>query len=423
MTDAPDNVASDWLISVDDHVLEPADLWQRRMSAADREQAPKLVRDGDSEFWVYEGRKVYTSGLSAVVGKRKDEFSPVPISYDEMRPGCYDPVARLADMDQAGILASMCFPSFTRFCGQIFWEAKDKDLALRCLRTYNDWMIDEWCGSAPGRYIPLTLIPLWDPALAAAEVERCAAKGSRAIAFSENPAPLGLPTIFDRDRYWDPVMKAAEECQLVVAMHVGSSSEIPKIMPDAPVVANKPWADGARTSGVMLAWIFSGIFDRMPNLKIAMSEGGIGWIPYFLERAEQVVSIQRYWASRVKAEAAEQRDFGKSGTADAFMRAVESEVSPVDLLTLDVRQTFRDHIFGCFIVDNHGVRSIKEIGVENVMIETDYPHSDSTWPNCIKIAKEQVADLPADQQQLVLRGNAERLFRFTPAEPPSPGGR
>ena len=422
MTDAAaDHAAGDWLISVDDHVLEPGSVWQSRMSAADREQAPRLVRDGTSEYWVYEGRKVYTSGLSAVVGKRKDEFSPVPITYDEMRPGCYDPVARLADMNQAGILASMCFPSFTRFCGQIFWEAKDKGLALRCVKAYNDWMIDEWCGSAPGRYIPLTLIPLWDPKAAAAEVERCAAKGSRAIAFSENPAPLGLPTIFDPARYWDPVMRAAEETQLVVAMHVGSSSEIPKIMPDAPTVANKPWADGARTSGVMLAWIFSGIFDRMPGLKIAMSEGGIGWIPYFLERAEQVVSIQRYWASRAKTEAAATpgTDPDADGTADPFMKAAGTEQSPVDLLTLDVHQTFRDHIYGCFIVDNHGVRNIDQIGAENVMIETDYPHSDSTWPNCIKIAKEQVADLPPATQHLILRGNAQRLFRFTPAPPPT----
>ena len=147
-----------------------------------------------------------TSGLSAVVGKAKEEFSPNPLNYDDMRPGCYDPVARLEDMDRAGIIASLCFPTLPRFCGQLFYEAKDRDFGFVCLQAYNDWMIDEWCGAAPGRYIPLVLIPIWDPALAAKELERCAAKGATAFCFSENPEPLGLPTIHDPDRYWDPVM-------------------------------------------------------------------------------------------------------------------------------------------------------------------------------------------------------------------------
>ena len=179
-----------------------------------------------------------TSGLSAVVGKTKEEFSPNPLNYDDMRPGCYDPVARLEDMDRAGIIASLCFPTLPRFCGQLFYEAKDRDFGFVCLQAYNDWMIDDWCGAAPGRYIPLVLIPIWDPALAAKELERCAAKGATAFAFSENPEPLGLPTIHDPDRYWDPVMAAAQDTQMVVCMHVGSSSTMPIISTDAPGLAN-----------------------------------------------------------------------------------------------------------------------------------------------------------------------------------------
>ena len=113
-------------------------------------------------------------------------------------------------MDRAGVLASLCFPTITRFCGQLFMEASDREFGLVCLKAYNDWMIDEWCGAAPGRYIPLFLIPMWDPQLAVAEMERCAAKGATTFAFSENPAPLGLPTIHDKDRYWDPVMADRE---------------------------------------------------------------------------------------------------------------------------------------------------------------------------------------------------------------------
>jgi len=120
----------DWLVSVDDHVLEPPSVWQDRVPARYRDVAPRLTRTDDGEFWLYEDKALPTAGLSAVAGKEKEEFSPEPISYAEMRPGCYDAKARIEDMDRAGVLASMCFPSFPRFCGQVFYEAQDKDLAL-----------------------------------------------------------------------------------------------------------------------------------------------------------------------------------------------------------------------------------------------------------------------------------------------------
>ncbi len=149
------------------------------------------VDDKGMDFWVYDGKRYPSSGLSAVAGKSKQEFSPEPLRYSEMRPGCYDATARIEDMNQAGILASLCFPTVTRFCGQLFSEASDREFGFTCLQAYNDWMIEEWCGAAPGRYIPLVLIPLWDPKLAATELERTAAKGVTTFAFSENPAPFG----------------------------------------------------------------------------------------------------------------------------------------------------------------------------------------------------------------------------------------
>jgi predicted TIM-barrel fold metal-dependent hydrolase len=396
VSDANPNL--DWLISVDDHILEPANVWVDRVPAKDRDRAPHMIVEDGMDYWVYDGRKFPSSGLSAVAGKSKEEFSPEPLPYSEMRPGCYDPVARLADMDQAGILASLCFPTITRFCGQLFMEASDREFGLVCLKAYNDWMIEEWCGAAPGRYIPLFLIPLWDPQLAVAEMQRCADKGATTFAFSENPHPLGLPTIHDADGYWDPVMAAANDLELVASMHVGSSSQIPQIAPDAPFMANLTWG-AVRTSGAMLSWIFSGMFQRFPKLKIALSEGEIGWMPYFLERAEQVVDKQRYWVSRGQ-------------------RFMDHGGNSVDLDTLDIRQTFRDHVFGCFIEDHHGIASLDEIGEDNIMCETDYPHSDSTWPHCLDTVKGIIGHLPAETQYKLLRGNAERLYRFTPAEPP-----
>jgi hypothetical protein len=277
MSEVPINL--DWLVSVDDHVIEPPNVWIDRIPSKYGDEIPHMVETKVGPAWLYDGKKVPTSGLSVTAGKSKEEFSPDPVTFDQMRPGVYDPVARVADMNQGGILASLCFPSFPRFCGQIFWEAKDKELALLCVKAYNDWMIEEWCGTIPGRMIPLTLIPLWDPQLAVKEIERCAAKGSTAIAFSENPEPLGLPTIHDPDGYWTPVMEACEATETVVCMHVGSSSTMPQISSDAPLLANLTFG-AVRAAGTMLAWIFSDYFERMPNLKIALSEGNIGWMPY-----------------------------------------------------------------------------------------------------------------------------------------------
>jgi predicted TIM-barrel fold metal-dependent hydrolase len=376
----------DWLISVDDHILEPPNVWIDRVAAKDRDRAPHMETIDGLEYWIYDGKRFPTVGLSAVVGKSKEQFSPEPLNYSDMRPGCYDPKA-------------LCFPTITRFCGQLFMDASDREFGFQCLQHYNDWLVEEWCGAAPGRYIPLTLIPMWDPPLAAKEMERMAAKGVTAFAFSENPEPLGLPTIHDANHYWDPVMEAANELERVVCMHVGSSSTLPQIAKDAPFMANLTWG-ASRTSGTMLAWLFSGLFQRFPNLKIALSEGEVGWIPYFLERAEQVLDKQRYWVLRGQK-------FAGHATTD------------VDLDQLDIRGSFRDHVFGCFIEDYHGVASIHEIGEDNVMCETDYPHSDSTWPDCIGTAKRVIKDLPPELQYKLLRGNAERLYRFTPAEPPS----
>ena len=389
----------DWLISVDDHILEPPNVWVDRVAAKDRDRAPHMETIDGLEYWIYDGKRFPTVGLSAVVGKSKEEFSPEPLNYSDMRPGCYDPKARIEDMDRSGVLASLCFPTITRFCGQLFMDASDREFGFQCLQHYNDWLVEEWCGAAPGRYIPLKLIPMWDPPLAAKEMERMAAKGVTAFAFSENPEPLGLPTIHDANHYWDPVMTAANELEMIVCMHVGSSSTLPLIAKDAPFMANLTWG-ASRTSGTMLAWLFSGLFQRFPNLKIALSEGEVGWIPYFLERAEQVLDKQRYWVLRGQK-------FAGHATTD------------VDLDQLDIRGSFRDHVFGCFIEDYHGVASIHEIGEDNVMCETDYPHSDSTWPDCIGTAKRVIKDLPPELQYKLLRGNAERLYRFTPAEPPT----
>ena len=401
---------TDWIVSVDDHVIEPPKVWTDRLPAKYHDRAPAMAAGDRGAVWRYEDRVIPTSGLSVAAGKEKKEFSPDPVSFDEMRPGAYDAHARLADMNEAGILASLSFPSFPRFCGQLFLEAQDKELALLCVRAYNDWMIDEWCGAAPGRYIPLVLIPLWDPTAAAVELERCADKGAHAFAFSENPEPLGLPTIHDPSGYWDPVMQAANDLEMVVCMHVGSSSTVPQIASNVPPLASLTWGAN-RTSGAMLSWLFSSYLQDLSTLKICLSEGNIGWIPYFLERAEQVLDKQRHWFAR-----------GATETYSANLGIPDlSGIRAADLMTLDVRSTFRDHVYGCFIDDIAGIRCLDLIGEDNVMCETDYPHSDTTWPHSIQSVMKLIGHLPKTTQRKLLRTNAERLFRFTAVEPDLPG--
>jgi predicted TIM-barrel fold metal-dependent hydrolase len=301
----------------------------------------------------------------------------VPITYDEMRPGCYEPKARLEDMDLNWVEASLSFPTFPRFCGQTFLDAKDRDLALACVAAYNDWMVEEWCADSNGRLIPLCLIPLWDPALAAAEVERNAARGCHAVCFSEIPPHLGLPSI--HSSHWDRFFGACQETETTVCMHIGSSSKMPATSADAPdAVAATLSFNNAMAS--LSDFLFSGVLVRFPTLKLAYSEGQVGWIPYVLERADNVWRDHRAWV----------------GVKD---------IVPDPPSTYYYRQ-----VFGCFFKDRHGLESLDRVGVDNITFETDYPHTDSTWPETKKIATEMMADLDDAAVYKIVRGNAIRML-------------
>src|SRR5690606_37581579 len=142
------------IISVDDHVIEHPNVWQDRLPAKYKEAGPKNVKDENGrDVWIFEGRSNYSVGLNAVAGKKREDYGLAPTSYDEMLPGCYDPAARVKDMDIEGVQAQLCFPSFPGFAGSTFFGATDKDLAKACVSAYNDWMIDEWCAANPTRQI------------------------------------------------------------------------------------------------------------------------------------------------------------------------------------------------------------------------------------------------------------------------------
>jgi predicted TIM-barrel fold metal-dependent hydrolase len=388
------------IVSVDDHVVEPAHLWATWLPAKHRERGPRVERRGigsmehvggghyrqsfdpdgpPADCWIYEDLVYINKRHVAAVGFDRDDMSMSPITYEEMRPGCYDPKARVADMEDNWVEASLSFPTFPRFCGQTFLEAKDRELGLACVVAYNDWMIEEWCGDSGGRLIPLCLIPLWDAGLAAAEVRRNAARGCRAVCFSEIPPHLGLPSI--HSDYWDPFFAACEETGTTVCMHIGSSSKMPATSGDAPpAVAATLSFNNSMAS--LSDFLFSGVLVRFPRLKLAYSEGQIGWLPYLLERADDVWRDHRAWG----------------GVRD---------IVPEPPSTYYYRQ-----VFGCFFKDRHGVESIEQCGVDNVTFETDYPHTDSTWPHTKEVAEGYLAGVAPDIVYKVLRGNAIRMLEL-----------
>ena len=390
------------IISVDDHVVEPPHLWDRWLPERFRDRGPRSERRGigamrhiaggvyeqsfdpdgpKADCWVYEDLVYVNKRHVAAVGFARDDMTMSPITYEEMRPGCYDPVERVKDMALNHVEASLCFPTFPRFCGQTFSEGKDRDLGLACVRAYNDWMVEEWCGDSNGALIPLTIVPLWDAELAAVEVRRNAARGVHAVCFSEIPFHLGLPSI--HTDYWDPFFAACQDTATTINMHIGSSSRMPATSPDAPVAVAATLSFN-NSMASLSDWLFSGKLVQFPELVLAYSEGQIGWLPYILERADTVWEQHRAWG----------------GVAD---------IVPEPPSTYYYRQ-----VYGCFFSDFHGLKALDEVGVDNITFETDYPHTDSTWPHTKEIAEKMVTGLPDDAIYKIMRGNAIRMLSLDP---------
>ena len=367
------------LVSVDDHVVEPAGLFDRHLPASYRNQAPRVVRKPDgSDVWVWRGQQIPNIGLNAVVGRPPEEYGMEPTSFDQLRPGCHDVNERIRDMNANGVLASMCFPSFPSFTGNLFARCDDKDLALVMLRAYNDWHIDEWCGSHPGRFIPLSLPAMWDPEKLAEEVRRVAKKGCHAVSFSENPEKLGFPSV--HSPHWDPLWRACSDCGTVVCIHIGSGAGMAFTSMDAPVdVMITVQPINIVTCASDLLW--STVLRAYPDLRIALSEGGIGWIPYFLERADYVYEHHHAWTHQ---------DFGSKRPSEVF----------------------REHMITCFIDDKAGIANRHAIGIDTITWECDYPHSDTTWPHAPERLWESLEGLPDDEIAKITHANAMRAFQL-----------
>jgi predicted TIM-barrel fold metal-dependent hydrolase len=385
------------IVDLDAHLVEPEDVWTSRLPARYRDVGPHVeylpggtpVLDGGAyieapgtegppvAWWFYEDHRYSIKRLIAAAGYPADDISMQGITFDQMRPGCWKPKDRLADMDINGIEAQLCFPNYPRFCGQLFMRGKDKELALLCVRAYNDWMVEEWCADSGGRLIPLCLIPLWDPLLAADEVRRNAARGVRAVCFSELPTFLGLPSVYSG--HWDPFFAACDETGTVVACHIGSGTKTPQTSADAPDAVAGTIIFG-NSVGSMSDFLYSGVFLRFPNLKLLYAEAQIGWIPYLLERIDDVWETHRGWSHS--------QDFTKDKPSSLYW----------------------DHIYSTFFKDSVGVQMLELVGEDNVIFESDYPHQDGTWPFTRQEAAKQFGHLDQAVIDKLARGNAVRLL-------------
>jgi predicted TIM-barrel fold metal-dependent hydrolase len=365
------------VISVDDHALEPATLFDR-VPAKYADAIPRMVEVQGRPTWQIGDRVHYLQGVDGTVGRPKDEWAATGMAWENYRRGVYDSRARIRDMDLNGVWASLNFPSnFWGFAGTTLSKLPDRDAAYACVQAYNDWVIEEWCAAAPERFIACQVPFLADVELAAREIHRNADRGMTAVSFSENPYLLGFPSL--HSGYWDPFLAACADTETVINLHVGSSGSVCRPAPDSPpmvLVALFP------LNGIMaiVDWIFGKIPIRFPTIKIALSEAGVSWVPTAIERLDRAF-----------------------GTRDQSLTWLATDPHPVELL-------HRNFWFAS-IEDPSAFGMLDLIGEDRVMLETDYPHADSSWPDSQELFRDQLAELSASTVRKVCFENAAALYR------------
>jgi len=371
------------IASVDDHAVEPPGAFLPHYPAAHKDEAPRVIDRDGKDVWLWNDTVYPSIGLNAVVGRPRDEYGMEPFRFDQMRAGCFDPLARVADMNVNGVLASLNFPTFPKFSGNGFIEAAlkgAKERALRAVRAWNDWHVLEWCAAAPGRFIPMIILPLWDINETLAEVRRWIPHNVHAISFPDNPAIAGLPSL--HNECWEPLWKICSENKIVVNCHIGTGASAPHASEESPIdawITSMPIAIANSAAD----WMFAGFLSRYPDLRICLSEGGIGWIPYLLERADYVYEHHRQWTHC---------DMGKELPSTVFNR----------------------HFITCFVDDKFGLKNLDSMNADMVCVEVDYPHSDTLWPNCPEYLWDCVKGLDPVLIDKVSHGNCFREYSFDP---------
>jgi predicted TIM-barrel fold metal-dependent hydrolase len=370
------------VISVDDHLMEPPTTFEGRLPVRFEDRAPRVVDSSHGQqAWLFDGKLQYEWSDSCNSGRNEALVQRIPFRYEYLRPGCYEPAARVRDMDLNGVWASVNFPSFVAgFCGRMFFQCSDPELGLAVTRAWNDWFYEEWFQAYPDRFIPLGLAFLADPEAAANEIRRNAARGFRAVSLPESPHRIGLPSVCTE--YWDPILRACAETETVVCLHIGSSG----LPPHPPELSSTDLKYRAlddllfpqSSLQACAEWVVSGYASRYPSMKIAMSEGGIGWVAMLIDRlahcSRQALDTDYVWFDE----------------------------PPIDVL--------HRNFWFCSLDDPSGASTRDVIGIDRIMLESDYPHKDSTWPHTQATIEKNWGHLPAEEIRAICCENAAGLF-------------
>ncbi len=350
------------LISSDDHMdihVLPPDVFEKRLPKALRERGPRVVPTDDGPFWQVEGRLISPSGRKPTGLIRSEHHG--------FRPG--QPETRLEDMDRDGVYAQVVYSPMTT---QL--QIQDGELREASMRAYNDWAA-EFNRAAPDRIVLLPHLPAHDPKVAREELARCARLSHRGAILGQDEAP---EPIFEKS--WEPFWDVAAETGLPISVHLGPKARSLKMAPGSwrspAFVAIIPM----QLDETLVGLVFSGMLEKRPNVKLVLGEGGLGWVPYVIERMDH--EHHKYYDK----------------TTDHRLSMLPSEI-------------FRRQVFCTYEEERIGVQLIPEIGVDNVMWASDYPHGDSTWPHSRKVlAESPLAALGESVLRKVLHDTAARIY-------------
>lgn len=357
------------LISADTHVNEPPDLWTARVPKHLVDRVPRIERFEQGDAWVIEGVKdPINFGMNACAGLDPAEQRGW-VRFEDIRPGGYEPKARLKEMDKDGVDAEVVYP--TPRLSQGVAANADAELHHVMVAAYNDWL-SEYVAEAPARFAGLAMLPNRGVEGAVAEVDRVWGRpGIRGFLMSAYPNGSLEPRAED-DKVWGALTERASSLNV----HVSLTQTMPASH-RSPLPGYGRFFDAPNR---IVQLIFAGIFDRFPTLQVVFAEVDSGWVPYFKEQID-----------------------------GNFLRLRATS----DFVIADLPSRYVDrHVSTTFINDPFGVRMRHEVGVDRMLWSTDYPHISANWPNSELVLQATFSGVPPSEADLMLAGNAASLYGF-----------
>jgi predicted TIM-barrel fold metal-dependent hydrolase len=373
------------VISVDDHVVEPPDLWTQSLPHAkwgDRIPYVAVQADG-TERWVFDGQVKTGNSLAATGALSKDRGSE-PQTWSEVPKSTYDPSARLTTMDSDGIDCSVLYPSAPGISGEVIGAIKELELQIECTRTYNDWIIDVWAASSP-RFVPQAILPVGSIEASIAEARRAVARGHKGLIMPAQPSQINPAAVHLYKADWDPLWTAIQELDVPVCFHAGSAPSVMFDISPAYDPAGARAFDNVRQSAGSAALIngmvLSGILYRFPKLQPVFPASAIDYVPFALE------ALDHQWERQ---------------------RLAENEG-----LTERPSEIFRRQCYVTTWKEKVGLRNRNYVGPDRILWESEFPRSASTYPETAEMIKSNFADVPAEERELILWRNAARLYKLS----------